>query len=87
MRSRTRQPEVLTVAIAFFVVGIILILINPMVGLVPGAFLIVVAGVLGAIGLVAKRFGIGYQKRCPECMTKIPLRDSVCRHCGYRYET
>ena len=77
----------LTVAIALLVVGIILIAINPMVGLVPGGFLILLSLPIGVIGLVAKRFGIGYQKRCPECMTKIPLRDSVCRHCGYRYET
>ncbi|HEX5039634.1 MAG TPA: zinc ribbon domain-containing protein [Candidatus Limnocylindria bacterium] len=79
----------LTIALAFFLVGIILIVINPLFGLVPGLFLIVVAIVLAVLGVLAKgvgaAFGIGSQKRCPECMSMIPSNAVVCRHCGYRY--
>lgn len=80
-----------TLAIALFIVGVIMILINPLFGLVPGLFLIVVSLVVGVIGVVFKgvgaAFGFGAQKRCPECMTMIPSNAVVCRHCGYRYDT
>lgn len=80
----------LTVAIALFVVGVVLILINPLFGFVPGVFLIVLALVLGVIGILAKGVGIAFgvsKKRCPECMSHIPSGATVCRYCGYRYET
>ena len=80
----------LTLALAFFLIGVVMILINPLFGLVPGAFLIAVSLVLGLIGVLAKGVGavagIGSEKTCPECKSKIPSDAVVCGVCGYRYQ-
>jgi hypothetical protein len=81
----------LSVAVALFVVGVVIILINPIVGLVPGVFLMILALVVGVIGLLARRVGVfaglGPKKRCPECMAKIPANAALCRSCGHHYES
>ena len=80
-----------SVAIALFLVGLVMILVNPLFGFVPGVFLIVMAIVLGVIGYLLKGLGVamdfGSRKHCPECMSEIPSAAVVCRYCGYRYDT
>jgi len=79
-----------TLALAFFLIGVVMILINPLFGFVPGVFLIVLSLVLGVIALLAKGVGavagIGSEKTCPECKSKIPADAAVCRYCGFRYD-
>jgi hypothetical protein len=83
--------HMLTLALALFLIGLVLILTNPIMGLVPGAFLIVISLVVAVIGFLAKGLGavvgFGSKKRCPECMSMIPSGAVVCAVCGYRYET
>jgi hypothetical protein len=77
------------IAAIIFVVGMFLIVSNPIIGLIPGLFLIVISIIwfvfavfFKGIGAVA---GIGSTKQCPECRSQIPSDATVCRHCNYRY--
>ena len=79
------------VGIVLLLLGILLILNHPLLGLIPGLILIafgIVAVVLGGIwrgGLAVLRFGT--TKTCPECRSSIPLAATVCRYCGHRFDT
>jgi ribosomal protein L40E len=43
----------------------------------------VIALLAKGVGAVA---GIGSEKTCPECKSKIPADAAVCRYCGFRYD-
>ena len=76
-------------ALILILIGIVLIVSNPLLGFIPGLLLIVVGlvvGVLAALGRgIGAIAGIGSTKTCPDCRSKIPSAAVVCRHCGYRY--
>ena len=80
----------MVIAIILILVGIFLIVSNPLLGFIPGLLLIViglVVGVLAALGRgIGAIAGIGSTKTCPDCRTKIPSEATVCRHCGYRFQ-
>lgn len=77
------------IALLLFLVGIVLIVSNPILGLVPGVFLIAIALVVGVLSLLGKGLGaiagVGSTKTCPDCRSKIPSSATVCRYCNYRY--
>lgn len=77
------------IALLLFLVGIMLIVSNPILGFIPGILLIVVAIVVGVFALLGRGIGavasIGTSKVCPDCRSRVPSSASVCRHCGYRY--
>ena len=77
------------IGLVLLLVGIVLIVINPIVGLIPGVILVVIGLVILVLSTFAKGAGavlsIGSTKTCPDCRSKIPSAASVCRHCGYRY--
>ena len=68
--------------------GILIIVINPLLGSIPGALLILLGVVAVVFGVLARGagavFGTG-NKTCPDCRSRIPRRAAVCRFCGYRY--
>ena len=76
-------------AVILFLVGLVLIFSNPILGLIPGILLIVVSIVVFVFAMLGRTLGaitsIGSMKTCPDCRSKIPSTASVCRHCGYRY--
>ena len=76
-------------ALVLLVVGILLIVANPILRLIPGILLIVLAIVVGVFALLGKGLsavaGIGSEKTCPECRSKIPSDAVVCRYCNFRY--
>ena len=80
----------MVIAIILILIGIVLIVSNPLLGFIPGLLLIViglVVGVLAALGRgIGAIAGIGSTKTCPDCRSKIPSEATVCRHCGYRYQ-
>ena len=76
------------IGLILLLVGIALIVINPIVGFIPGVILIVIGLVILVLSMLAKGAGavLGTgPKTCPDCRSKIPRDASVCRHCGYRY--
>jgi hypothetical protein len=79
------------IAALLILVGFILIVSNPLLGLIPGILLIVVGLVVLVLAMMGRGIGaiagIGSTKTCPECRSKIPSAATVCRHCGYRYTT
>lgn len=79
------------IALLLLAVGVAFIVMNPILGLIPGLIFIaiaivvfVLAGLGKGIGAIA---GIGSTKSCPECRSKIPSEAVVCRYCNYRYDT
>ena len=78
------------VALILLLVGIFLIVSNPILGFIPGILLIIAGIVVGALAGLGRGIGaiasIGSTKTCPDCRSKIPSDASVCRHCRYRYE-
>ena len=79
------------IALILILVGIVLIVSNPLLGFIPGILLIVIGLVVGVLAMLGRGVGalsgIGSTKTCPECRSKIPSAATVCRHCGYRYDT
>jgi hypothetical protein len=79
------------IALILILVGIVLIVSNPLLGFIPGILLIVIGLVVGVLAMLGRGMGalagIGSTKTCPECRSKIPSAASVCRYCGYRYDT
>jgi DUF2075 family protein len=71
------------IGLVLLLVGLILIVANPFLGLVPGLFLIVVGLVVMVLGGLARGVGIvagiGSTKSCPDCRSKIPSGATVCR--------
>lgn len=78
------------IALLLFLVGIVLIISNPILGLIPGVLLVIIALVVGVLSLLGKGLGaiaaIGSTKTCPDCRSKIPSAAAVCRYCNYRYQ-
>jgi Uncharacterised protein family UPF0547 len=78
------------IAFLIFLLGIALIVGVPVLGLIPGILLIVVAVVVAILALLGRGIGaiagIGAEKTCPQCRTKVPSDAVVCRYCGYRWE-
>jgi UPF0716 family protein affecting phage T7 exclusion len=77
------------IAALLLIAGIVVIIINPIFGLIPGILLIVASIIVGVLALLGKGIGailsIGSKKTCPECRSEIPTEATVCRVCGYRY--
>lgn len=77
------------IALVLVLVGVILIVSNPLLGLIPGILLVVVGLVVGILAMLGRGIGaiagIGSRKTCSECRSQIPSAAVVCRHCGYRY--
>jgi ribosomal protein L40E len=80
----------MVVGLVLFILGILLIVSNPILGFIPGLLLIVigiVAMVLG--GLARGAFAVlrmGTTKTCPECKSSIPISATVCRYCNHRFQ-
>ena len=78
------------VGLLLLLVGIALIVMNPILGFIPGILLIafgIVAMVLGGLargGLAILR--LGTTKTCPECRSSIPISATVCRYCNHRFQ-
>jgi hypothetical protein len=79
----------MVIALLLLLVGMVLIVSNPILGLIPGVILIVIALVVAVLAMLGKGVGavasIGSTKTCPDCRSKIPSDAAVCRHCNYRY--
>ena len=77
------------IAVLLLIAGIVVIVINPIIGLIPGILLIVASIVVGVLALLGKGIGailgIGSKKTCPQCRSEIPNEATVCRVCGYHY--
>lgn len=77
------------IALVLFLIGILVILANPILGLIPGILLIVLAIVVGFFAVLGKGLtavtGVGSTKECPECRSKVPSDAVVCRYCSYRF--
>ena len=77
------------IALILILVGIVLIVSNPILGAIPGILLIVVGLLVGVLALLGRGIGamfrVGSTKTCPECRSKIPSAATVCRYCAYRY--
>ena len=77
------------IALVLFLIGVLVILANPILGLIPGIILIVLAVVVGFFAILGRGLSavtsIGSTKTCPDCRAKIPSDAVVCRYCSYRY--
>ena len=77
------------IGLVLLVVGLVLIVANPILGLIPGLFLITIGLVVVVLGGLARGVGalagVGRTKTCPDCRSKIPTDAKVCRYCGHRY--
>ncbi len=78
------------IAALIFVIGMFLIVSNPIIGLIPGLFLIVVSIIWFVFAVFFKGVGaivgIGSTQQCPKCRAQIPSEATVCRYCNYRYD-
>ncbi len=77
------------IGLILFVLGIVVIVANPILGFIPGVLLIVAGIVVMVLGGLARGIGaitgIGSTRICPACRSRIPSGAVVCRYCGYRY--
>jgi ribosomal protein L40E len=80
----------LLIGLLLLLVGIIVFVVNPIVGIIPGAVLVLVGLFVMVMSGLAKGadalLSIGSTKTCPECRSKIPSDAVVCRYCNFRYK-
>jgi DNA-directed RNA polymerase subunit RPC12/RpoP len=71
------------------VLGLFLIVINPILGTIPGVLLIlagIAMAILGGLFRTVSVLAGGGSKTCPDCRSRIDKRATVCAHCGHRFE-
>lgn len=78
------------VGLVLVVLGIFLIVNQPILGFIPGILLIVVGIVVMVLGGLARgAFAIlraGTMKTCPECRSSVPISATVCRSCNHHFQ-
>lgn len=79
----------MVIGVVLLVIGLWLIVSHPILGFIPGLFLIVIGIVVLVLGGIARGtfalLRLGSSKTCPECRSAIPNAASVCRFCGHRF--
>lgn len=78
------------IAALLILVGILIIVSNPLLGFIPGILMIVIGIVVGVVvGTgrgIASLASFGSTKTCPECGMRIPSEAVACRFCGRRID-
>ena len=84
-----RLPPMLIAAL-LILVGILIIVSNPLLGFIPGILMIAIGIVVGVIAATGRGIGallsIGSSKTCPDCKSRIPSDAVACRFCGARID-
>lgn len=77
------------IAVLFMVAGLVVMVWNPVWGLVPSFLLLVVGVMIAIVSMLGGRsrafVEVGSTKSCPECRSRIPPAATACARCGHRY--
>ena len=80
----------MVIAALLILVGILIIVSNPLLGFIPGVLMIVVGIIVGVIAATGRGIGallsIGSTQTCPDCKSRIPSDAVACRFCGARLD-